>query len=270
MKYRMKFPALWLPMTLAALLVVHAHAQNSSPQPAAKAKEELPFKASLTHTDKGELLYSMKFDGGSVLRLQATVENAFPEDNFLYTGSASSGRLPSFEIRNVRLAELARSIAFLSEGTLTVEVVPRDTTMPGNIWRISGPASSNPLSAVTMRAVAAPRLIGNPDRLKRWSQQVQDMEMERSAISARLTGREITNTVVKVLSDQKVFVLIGSEAGIAGIESMITASELFAAEENRRDQEEKIAEQARQAQGAVREEQAKKAADEEKARKNGR
>ena len=43
--------------------------------------------------------------------------------NFLITSSAGGVNLRAFQMRDMTLTELARSVAFLSQGALTVEVV---------------------------------------------------------------------------------------------------------------------------------------------------
>ena len=76
------------------------------------------------------------------------------------TRPAEDVKFPPFEIRNVRLDELARSIAFLSQGALTVEVA--DQMGYGKIWRIGTPEAPT----FKMRAVAVPHLFADAARVQ--------------------------------------------------------------------------------------------------------
>jgi hypothetical protein len=178
----------------------------------------------------------MKFDGGRVSDLEQVWKAAFTNDNFVVTESAERVRLPAFEIRNVRLTELAQSIAFLTEGELTVEVVDQVAAGAGNIWRIGRP-SSGEAQAVKMRAVAAPHLFADQAMVKKVMEGAKEIEREKIQYahdrSSMLGGSRISNdgwTSVIPLSDQNVFVVIGTENGVAGIESFIQASEQAAIE----------------------------------------
>lgn len=204
-----------------------------------------------TSTGKGAQLFTMRFRGSSLLMLQDTLARAFPKDNVVLAASAENVRLPSFELRDVQLSELARTIEFLSEGRLSVEVVQKDTMrmvpLPGNapydqgyIWRIAAKRSPAAAAPVKMRSVAAPHLFSDEKKLERVQKDAQDMEKMRLGIVENgvlgLQGvdpitQRIIETQVKRLTSQKVFVLIGSEDGVAGLEGFIKAAEQRAAEE---------------------------------------
>jgi hypothetical protein len=112
-----------------------------SPTVHTQAEEPPPAKAWSVGSDKGGNLYSLNFEGGSVNDLKRVWMNAFTNDNFLIAPSAERVDLQAFQMRNMTLTELARSIAFLSQGQLTAEVVERNAGMPGNIWRVARPSS---------------------------------------------------------------------------------------------------------------------------------
>ncbi len=225
-------------------------------------KEE-PAKAWIGRIADGGLFYSMKFDGGPMVRLKQVWTNAFTNDNFLIVASAENVDLPRFEIRDVLLPELARSIAFLSQGVLTVEVVDQSSLIHhshqvagnedeaaeiikkiieakngGNIWRIT--ASSTEAPTVKMRAVAAPHLFpgtGNITRLVKAAETLEQERLKLVQISSGVPRRDPSrNPLTRIipLDDQKVVVLIGVEDGIAGIESFIQASEQAFAQSMRR------------------------------------
>jgi hypothetical protein len=134
---------------------------------------------------------------------------------------------------------MAQSIAFLSQGALTVEVVDQFAVSAGNIWRIGTPTAAE-ASTVRMRAVAAPYLFGDTDTLKRLLEAAEKIERERLKYT-RMTSEVTQNLLLKnlptritPLPDQKVVVLIGTEDGIAGIESFIQASEQVLAQRAKR------------------------------------
>jgi len=175
-------------------------------------------------------LYTVKFEGGRMGHFAELWKKAIPSDSLVITESAERPRLPAFEIRNARLNEVARSIAFLSEGALTIEVVEGSSTTPGNIWRI-GTGGGKAAAAVKMRAVAAPNLFASEERVNGLLKEGELLEDARLATIEQLGKAEgITmQTRIRPLTTQKVFVLIGNEDGIAGMESYIKACEQNAA-----------------------------------------
>ncbi|WP_147263371.1 hypothetical protein [Roseimicrobium gellanilyticum] len=192
-----------------------------------------------TATEKGTRLYTVRFDGTEIQTLRDALRYAFPGDNVVLSPSAEQQVLPGFEVRNVRLSELARTIEFLSEGRLMVEMVEKDAEMPGNIWRISG---NRPTSAtkgeVKMRAVATPHLFADEKVAAKIELDVlRELEHLRldtavsASVAAHGTMTRGNSTSVQRLTSQKVFVLVGSEEGVDGLESFLKAAELRAAEE---------------------------------------
>lgn len=211
---------------LAALILVPTvHSQAEEPPPA---------KAWSVGSEKGGRLYSMNFEAGSVSDLKRVWMNAFTNDNFLITASALHEDLPAFQMRDMTLPELARSIAFLSQGTLTVEVVERNDSLPGNIWRVARPSKEALSHAVKIRAVAAPRLFANEDTLARFLKDAETAQRKMREISYELKQVEnstpLIGTEIMPLKGQRVFVLFGTEEGISGLESLIKAAEQTAAE----------------------------------------
>src|SRR5260221_9205271 len=193
--------------------------------------------ASATSTEKGVRLYSMRFDGSNLLMLQDTLRRAFPKDSVVLSASAESAHLSAFEIRNVRLTELARTIEFLSDGRLSVEVVEKDGDTPGNVWRIAGKNPAVAAAATKMRSVAAPHLFADEKKLDRFHADADEMERQRYSLALDSSSGghgndgQIRPTRIQRLSSQKVFVLIGSEDGVAGMEGFIKAAEQRAADD---------------------------------------
>ena len=211
---------------LAALILVPTvHAQAEEPPPA---------KAWAVGSEKSGRLYSVNFEGGLIRYFKPLWTNAFTNDNFLITSSAERVELPSFQMRDMTLPELARSIAFLSQGALTVEVVERNGGVQGNIWRVARPSQEALSQKVKMRAVAAPHLFANEDTTSRFlkdAERVQREVAETFSYLERLeNSRPLMSAQIKPLVGQRVFVLVGTEEGISGLESIIKAAEQTAAE----------------------------------------
>lgn len=222
---------------LAALALVPTLRAQPGGQPTPSAKEK-PANARIERISNGGTFYSMKFDGGPMHRLKQVWKDAFTNDNFVMTKSAENVMLPPFEILNVRLTEMAQSIAFLSQGALTVEVVDQFAVSAGNIWRIGTPTAEE-ASTVRMRAVTAPYLFAGTDTLRSLLEAADKIERERLEYAriARMSSKSTPSrpleqlpTRVIPLPDQKVVVLIGTEDGIAGIESFIQATEQASAQ----------------------------------------
>jgi malonyl CoA-acyl carrier protein transacylase len=200
----------------------------------AQAEEPPPAKAWSVGSEKGGRLYSVSFEGGLIRYFKPLWTKAFTNDNFLITSSAELVELPAFQMRDMTLPELARSIAFLSQGALTVEVVERNDSLPGNIWRVARPSKEALSHAVKMRAVAAPRLFANEDTLARFLKDAETAQRTMREISYTLKKVEnstpLIGTEIMPLKGQRVFVLFGTEEGISGLESLIKAAEQTAAE----------------------------------------
>jgi hypothetical protein len=222
-----------LNLAVATLLAASALTPTLRAQPAGQptsSVKEKPASARIERISNGGTFYSMKFDGGPMYRLKQVWKEAFTNDNFVMTKSAENVTLPPFEILNVRLTEMAQSIAFLSEGALTMEVVDQFAVSAGNIWRIGTPTAAGN-STVRMRAVAAPHLFAGTDTLKRVleaADKIEGQRLEYTLMSSEVTQGRLPKSLptrITPLPDQKVVVLIGTEDGIAGIESFIQASE---------------------------------------------
>jgi hypothetical protein len=215
----------FLALLAALILIPTGHVQ---------AEEQPPAKAWSLGNDKGGSLYSMNFEGGSVSDLKRLWLNAFTNDNFLVTSSAEGVNLRAFQIRDMKLTELARSVAFLSQGALTVEVVERNVDVPGNIWRIARPSQESFSQKLKMRAVAAPHLFANTETLGRFLEGAETLRRKVADTFAYLekidNAMPIMSAQIKVLDAQRVFVLVGTEEGISGLESLIKAAEQAAAE----------------------------------------
>lgn len=183
------------------------------------------------------LLYSMKFSGGSVESLEREMKAAFPKDNVIFTPSARNVRLnlDAFEIRDARLKELAKTIEFLTDGKLIVEVT--EDGAAANIWRIGSRLAMTPptLFQLKMRSVAAPHLCRDKEKAMKVKKDAEDLEqdrLKRILESSRAGYNDVLGAVrLELLPDQNMFVLVGNEDGIAGMESFIKAAEQLAVDE---------------------------------------
>jgi hypothetical protein len=200
-----------------ALIIV-----NRFPPIAVSAVEKVP----------GVRLYSMKFDGGLVREFRSAWQQAFPGDNFVVTEGAQTLPVPAFEVRNMRLKELADSIKFLGEGALSVEVVEDS---PANLWRIGSAAADGKTAELKMRAVAAPNIFAIDGRLDRVLDDAAISEHKRTqtiALTATTRGElRYHQTSIEPLRNQKILVLIGDEAGLSGMESFLKACEQTATQD---------------------------------------
>lgn len=224
---------LFAALLAAAPLVPAAHAQ-SEPQSPAKGGSSVREVRFGKEGSPIRVVYTVQFEGGAVSDFKAAWMKYNPIDNFLITPSAEAVRLPAFEVRDMALSELARSIAFLSQGALVVETVVGTPGESGNIWRVAGAAGGTVSQAVKMRAVAAPHLFATNDTLGVFLDDAKEEQKRMEGISANLAKDQksapLMGVQIRPLPRQRSFVLIGTDEGIAGMESLIKAAELVAME----------------------------------------
>jgi hypothetical protein len=118
-----------------------------------------------------------------------------------------------------------------------VEVSESEDGATGNIWRIGSRLANTPSSLfkLQMRSVAAPYLFKEKEKAERVSKDAQVMEagrLKRILETTRAGYNDVVGGVrVEMLPDQQLFVIVGTEDGIAGVESFIKAAEQLAMEE---------------------------------------
>jgi hypothetical protein len=130
----------------------------------------------------------------------------------------------------VRITEIGRTIEFLAEGQLRVEVT--ENAGSGNLWLIGPRNPTEAAASVKMRSVAAPNLFANEKALADVQMAAEDMEKRRLDMtdvpgSAR---NVIRGAGARPLQSQGLFAIIGDEEGVAGLESLIKAAEQRLAE----------------------------------------
>lgn len=180
-----------------------------------------------------EEFYTLKFDGGEVRDMNDVLRKQLSAENVVIAGeSLMRMRMPAFELRNVRLAEIARTIEFLGEGNLQVEVA--ENAGSGDLWRIGRKNTDEASTTIKMRSVAAPHLFADEKALADIQDVANDVEMKRLEITGILGGVKgvFRGAVAKPLASQKIFAITGDEEGVAGLESLINAAEKRLSEAN--------------------------------------
>ena len=214
-------------LTITAALLMAPCLCAQAPDPAAKDAPVPTQPAGRPLVPRGPRLYTLKFDGGRLKSLCDALRAAFPKDNVVVRESQEWTDLPGFELRNVRLEEIGRTIEFLSEGRLSVEVVESQDDTSGNIWRIGRNHSAEAAGSVKMRAVAAPNLFANEKALAeiRDAAEVMQNERQKSIMITGGAGGAFRGAQLRQLPSQGIFVIIGDEEGVAGLENLIQVAE---------------------------------------------
>lgn len=219
--------------TAASLLLGSSlHAQTPDPVKQGEAAPRIQPPADnlpLNHPLRAKL-HTMKFAGGSMSDLRDSLGAMFPDDNVVLSDSVSRMELPEFEIRNVLPEEIGRTIEFLSEGQVRVEVDP--TVLEGRFWRIGRVNTAEAAATVKMRSVAAPSLFADEKALAGILEASRMMEMQRIKMTGIIGGPAagFDGATAQPLKDQNLFIIIGDEEGVAGLENLIKAAEQQLAE----------------------------------------
>lgn len=217
--------------TAASLLMAPCLFAQTAATPAqaatAPAGKSAPDASKLPSIHDGKL--NIQFEGGLLSSLGDLLRTAFPNDNVVMSESAKRIELPGFELRNVSVREVGHTIEFLSEGQVRVEV---EETEAGTIWRIGRNEPAAAAATVKMRSVPAPHLFADEKVIETIQLEAKEMEMLRLKLTGIIGGAHGVprGASAKPLSSQKIFVIIGDEEGVAGLESLIAAAEQRAAE----------------------------------------
>ncbi len=216
-----------LAIAASLLLVPCLYAQPSAPAAigALPADPLVPGRVANPAPKNEAPLYNIKFEGGNMLEFSYVLRKMFPEDNFVIDDSERQLRMSGFELRNVRLAEIGRTVEFLTKGKYRVEIV--DNGPAGNIWRIGLANPAALVASVKMRSVAAPRLFSDEKALAEIQEAAERMRMERLMMVEVFGGTEGSHrgALLKPLASQKIFFILGDEDAVAGLESLVKAAE---------------------------------------------
>jgi len=137
--------------------------------------------------------------------------------------------VPEFTVRNVRLGEVAKSLGFVTEGKLVVEMVDQMSGGDANIWRVKL-ADQTATDQLKTRACAVPNLLAGSkarDRVEAIVEQVsQALAREAYEIS---NDRRHPQGRITIIESEKIVVAVGAEAYVEAIASALEAAEKVAA-----------------------------------------
>lgn len=224
------FPTLRFALTLAVLgtaAALPAQEPKSAAQGGAVGDVKLPQQAarvSRSGTINDRYVYTIDFPGGPVASFaQFWKTNGFAGDNILMVGPVDRVYLPKFTINSAHLSEIGKSIEFVSEKRVRIEIAEGD--MGGaNIWRIS--ASLDEASEqVKVRACPAPSFLSRPDgseRMERLLSETNEIWMEQ--IRER-KGPSRNPGMFRILQRERIVVAAGSQDYVDAVASVIEAAE---------------------------------------------
>jgi hypothetical protein len=179
---------------------------------------------------KGTSVYSIRFPGGTASDFFNLMRsNGFASDTILFAGRAGEVWVPEFTVRNVRLGEVAKSLGFVTEGKLVVEMVDQMSGGDANIWRVKL-ADQTATDQLKTRACAVPNLLAGSkarDRVEAIVEQVsQALAREAYEIS---NDRRHPQGRITIIESEKIVVAVGAEAYVEAIASALEAAEKVAA-----------------------------------------
>jgi hypothetical protein len=181
------------------------------------------------YRSNGVNFYEIDFKGGHPSRFfDFWRTNGFENDSFLFAGDMGRIHIPSFKLKDAQLDEVAKSIEFLTEGQLKVEVIERSGTQRGNMWRVKAVASGTAADIKT-RACALPNLLSGNDGEKKVHRIFEGAirVLVESHVALRNPSRP--DGTVKVLGEEKIVVVSGSEPFVEAVISTLQAAEAAAA-----------------------------------------
>ena len=210
---------LWAVTFIGCALNVTLHAATNTPAPELIASKSTIFN--------GVQVYSIRFAGGTASEFFKFMRtNGFARDTILFAGRAGEIHIPSFTVSNVRLKEVARSIEFVAEGKLNVEIVEQGDASDVNVWRIklANPMASDQLKT---RACALPQLLAGSkgrERVERIVDEVAKALME-GAYSIYGDDARRPQGSIRILESEKIVVALGMEAYVEAVASALDAAE---------------------------------------------
>jgi hypothetical protein len=179
---------------------------------------------------RGLSLYSIRFPGGRVsdfFKFMRT--NGFAGDTILFAGEARRVYIPEFTVSNVQLKEVAKSVEFVADNRIIVELIEPPLSGDANIWRIK--PHDRAVSQIKTKACAVPNLLAGPKSRER-VQEVFD-HVERALAQGTETlynNQELRpNGGTTIIDSEKIVVAVGTEAYVEAITSALEAAEKVAA-----------------------------------------
>jgi hypothetical protein len=174
---------------------------------------------------RGAVVYSIRFPGGTASDFFKFLRsNGFTNDTILIAGGAGEIYVPDFTIKNVRLKEIAKSVEFVAEGKLTVEVVEEGEASDVNIWRIKLAEAPNPIRT---KACPVPHLLGSPNGVARLQNLAEEVSQAliKEATQFSPDPKRLTRGQIHILAEQKIVVVIGADAYVEALSSALAAAE---------------------------------------------
>jgi hypothetical protein len=218
-------PVLWAVTIIGLVLTEPLEAATNTP-----AAEVLRSESSIL---KGLPVYSIRFPGGTASEFFKFMRtNGFANDTILFAGRADEVDVPSFTVRDVRLKEVAKSLEFVTEGKLVVEMVEQLEAGDANIWRVKL-ADRTSASQLKTKACAVPHLLVGPKAKERLRNIVQEVFSALADGSDSLYRNQSLPPQgnVTILESEKIVVAVGSETYVEAMASALEAAEKVAAGE---------------------------------------
>lgn len=216
---------LWV-LTFVGLSSATLQADTNTPAPPTTAVTR-----SQSTLEQGMPVYSIRFPGGSTSGFFNLMRsNGFASDTILFAGRASEVWVPEFTVRNVRLKEVAKSIEFVTEGKLKVEMVDETDGSEVRIWRIKL-ADQTAADQLKTRACAVPNLLAGPkanDRVLAIVDRVRET-LARAAMEMSRGEDRSPQGRITIIESEKIVVAVGAEAYVEAIASALEAAEKVAA-----------------------------------------
>jgi hypothetical protein len=175
------------------------------------------------------VFYDIDFRGGtteSFFRLLNS--NGFTNDDVLVEDQVNSVRIPAFVLRSVPLSEIARSIEFVSRGALTVKATEKQPHVPngGIIWRV-GMNKASAAGRLKAKTCALPRLLRTSAGTALAEKIITTAVgvLEKAAHRLNVPRGESTEGDFKILQNEFIIVVVGTEAYVETVSSALEAAE---------------------------------------------
>lgn len=212
-------PALWAVAVIGIALSTTLQAATNAP-----ATEVSRYDSS---TLKNVQVYSIRFPGGELSKFFRFMRtNGFASDTVLFAGRAGEVYIPEFAVANVQLKEVAKSIEFVADSKITVELVEAPQGGDVNIWRIK-PVDRATSEQIKTRACAVPGLLTGAKGKDRIGKIVQEVSIALAEGTERIYRNQSSRPEgdVRILESEKVVVAVGTQAYVEAMASALEAAE---------------------------------------------
>jgi len=211
-------------LTLAATI-------QAAPNPPPRVVPPPQVIASQSAIQRGVQVYSIRFPGGRISDFFAFMRtNGFAGDTVLFAGDAGRVYLPEFSVSNVQLKEVAKSIEFVTESKIVVDLVEPPLAGDANVWRIK-PMDGTSGDQLKTRACAVPHLLTGTNAKDHVREIVHQVTIALVEGTERFFRNESSRPKgdVRILESEKIVVAVGTEAYVEAMSSALEAAEKVAA-----------------------------------------